>query len=797
MEDFDMPKLQSDNADSQKFEDVKNRCLILLAVDRFSDFLADKSNIINRALASEILVNVFELNPNLTENFFIFEHLLGKDIQSGWEPKQAIFFLLTQILNSQKDTFLHNQKKLRYEKKKSRKKVNHSKNKKNKNLRDHKISKNYLIVSENLGQIASLQNEQETKKKLFKKIKNKKYKNLENLKLLEQDLEFETIFREKQAKFLKGPVINESNLGMILPKVTEVLTQHEEIAETCCEFLLSVLGAPFFTVPESYWLGVQEKLNEALILSEDISYLPKSAFEFLTELLKRGFALNKVLKNHLDEHLNKFMFHDNPEVRGEVYVFVSQLFTKSDSFSSQVLSSDKTKHFFSTFFFYASLSHASFSDLANEKFFPLVSLQLLSQKKSTQVFTNELEEICSILYKMLSSTEAIQAEILEIILSSLDIINLKDLYAKIKCTFKYNLENYTTEADPQKMIYIAYNILRRFEFAELQRVLGLAFNSDSFATSSSPLKTNICVLTLLGMLDLYHKLPGFLTEVDFTKFKNQVVIGSQNKLLGFDFANLLETPKGNLTMAFIQKETEGLESDIKVFFSSHFGTGKILAPSKKTQEMIMKILFFLKENSFHSNLETVFNFFIELENNLRREIQEGASPLVKTNVVLKTMEDSILYPLKKLIDIFSFLLNLVKAIGSIQTQLGLIASSKLPSKSKINSLVKPFLFLLERPLVPCLSKMCSKGLFLFNLVYVNEKKHPNFKIVSSLVKNCMLKGPETNKVCYFFPTPKSDSLSFGKTCSMRPCFLKNKSTTMGFQEVSKKIKAVPYSMRGK
>jgi hypothetical protein len=160
------------------------------------------------------------------------------------------------------------------------------------------------------------------------------------------------------------------------------------------------------------------------------------------------------------------------------------------------------------------------------------------------------------------------------------------------------------------------------------------------------------------------------------------------------------------------------------------------------------------------------------------------------------MEETILLPLKKLIDIFLFLFNLTKAVGSIQTQLLLISSAQLPKKSQINSLVKSFLFLLERPLVPFLSRVCSKGLFLFNLVYQNQPKHPNFKIVASLLKNCMLKVPEISKICYFFPTPETDCLDFGGNCSMGPCFMKTKTSTLGYQEIKQQIKEVPYSMRG-
>lgn len=36
-------------------EDIKQKCLILLSLDRFSDFISDKSNMTNRALAVDIL----------------------------------------------------------------------------------------------------------------------------------------------------------------------------------------------------------------------------------------------------------------------------------------------------------------------------------------------------------------------------------------------------------------------------------------------------------------------------------------------------------------------------------------------------------------------------------------------------------------------------------------------------------------------------------------------------------------------------------------------------------------------
>ena len=161
------------------------------------------------------------------------------------------------------------------------------------------------------------------------------------------------------------------------------------------------------------------------------------------------------------------------------------------------------------------------------------------------------------------------------------------------------------------------------------------------------------------------------------------------------------------------------------------------------------------------------------------------------------MEESILSPLRKLIDIFTFLVNWIRAIGSIETQFELISMTKLPKKSKINSLVRSFIYLLDKPLLPYLSILCSKGIFLFNIVYIKETKHPNFKIVESLLKNSMLKPPDISKICYFFPTPMKDTLTFGKRCSMKPCFLKSKASTLGMQSLKKQIKEIPSLHRSK
>ena len=177
------------------------------------------------------------------------------------------------------------------------------------------------------------------------------------------------------------------------------------------------------------------------------------------------------------------------------------------------------------------------------------------------------------------------------------------------------------------------------------------------------------------------------------------------------------------------------------------------------------------------------------------EIDKKVSPLVKTNVVLTTLEETLLLPLKKLIEIFTFLVNWAKVIGSTETQFSLINSSKLPKKSQINMLIKPCLYLLEKPLLNYLSSFSSKSLFMLNLVYEKEKKHPNSMVVKSLLKRCAFQGPSASKICHFFPTPESDSLQFGEGCCMNACFLKNKSKTLGLKQLKHKIKKMQVSTR--
>lgn len=470
----------------ERCEDVKNRCLILLSVDRFSDFLADKSNIINRALASQVLVNVYELSPNLAENLFIYEHLLNKEIRFGWEPKQAVFFLLTKILEAQTRAYIARERRQKKIAKRGKKKKGKGSLEGVGGVWESQLAKNYQSVGQSLGkasekessEAAGLVNNKSLLKGKSKKRVNKKYKQLENLKLMEKELEFETYLTQKSKKFAKGPVLGAGSLQALLSHIPRVLNEHEEIAEACCELLLEVLKAPYLNIKQRYWQEVQAYLNPVLQDCEDISYLPKSTFEFLSELIAKEVELDSGLVGSLPLHLNKFMFHDNFEVRSEVYRFVFALF--SQSHYSTKISQKQTEALFLTFFFYSALTEVEFASMAGYDDLENVHHLLTSNKKGKKKSSNhgpigaprrnELGEICKILFSMFQSMGQQRKRIFALMLDSLDIICLERLYEKCQCSFKFNAENFVTEADPQKMMLIAFSVLRGVEARELREL---------------------------------------------------------------------------------------------------------------------------------------------------------------------------------------------------------------------------------------------------------------------------------------------------------------------------------------
>lgn len=124
------------------------------------------------------------------------------------------------------------------------------------------------------------------------------------------------------------------------------------------------------------------------------------------------------------------------------------------------------------------------------------------------------------------------------------------------------------------------------------------------------LAQNICVLSLMGLLDIHFKCPAFLTEIDFDRLKSQISTTQAPHLFGFDHSRLLNLTKSTLRMAYIEQQTAHLVSAIEIFVSSHFGKGKILNPSRTSQETIIKLCQSLNSGNLHTSLDSIHDLII-------------------------------------------------------------------------------------------------------------------------------------------------------------------------------------------
>lgn len=82
-------------------EDSVIRSLLILALDRFSDFIGDKSNIIVRDISSQAVADSlnFLKSQELTVKMIkYFKELLGRDIKQGWEPKHGAIYLMYKLI---------------------------------------------------------------------------------------------------------------------------------------------------------------------------------------------------------------------------------------------------------------------------------------------------------------------------------------------------------------------------------------------------------------------------------------------------------------------------------------------------------------------------------------------------------------------------------------------------------------------------------------------------------------------------------------------------------------------------
>ena len=86
---------------------------------------------------------------------------------------------------------------------------------------------------------------------------------------------------------------------------------------------------------------------------------------------------------------------------------------------------------------------------------------------------------------------------------------------------------------------------------------------------------------------------------------------------------------------------------------------------------------------------------------------------------------------------------------------------------------------------------------MLQLVYKNEAKHPNFKIVKTMVKEMSFEAPKDDENTSFFPSPKTDGVFFDENGSLPKGYLRNKKDTMILSSGLGTVRNTPQHLRSK
>jgi SNF2 family DNA or RNA helicase len=581
-------------------EDMKQKCFILLALDRFSDFLADKSNMTNRALGAEILVNLFTNIKNLDRFYFIFEFLFLQNVKNGWEPKQALVF--------------------------------------------------------------------------FSK------------KILEADLAASKTANEE-------PIFSENILKKVSDSVLKIIEEHEEITETCAMFIQTLIRRPLERSTPNYFVSCQEKLIGCLKRTEDISYLPKSVFELFSSLLDSKL-LDICIVDNLEELIKKFLFHENNEVRSEIFVFISQLLDNVKRGETHFKLDDQLLKFFYLAILFYHLIHKK--DIFDNK-----DTSSENQKALQILYKEETDRVLSILTDIMRQIRApeLKDQLVRLLFKVLEEKNFDSAISHINVVFAYNIQR-DFNVDYYGILELLIRLLQIFDASETERI---------FRFLEPELNANTLVY-----------IPFFFSEnsQDFTLSAAEKALEANQSILNVPFFD------ANLMSAI---------SDLELFLVNN--TGDIdLENLPELEKPILDILVLLdRKSDIKDHLVELHNNLIQLSKKLKESIEKKLVSYTKLKLCIE-IEGQLLPKFLKLYDFSKKFILLVKCGAANRCLQDCIAKSTLPDRNKINLLVKPFLDIFSEKCPEFFADMCSKGLFKLVLTYRAEAKHPNFKIVSNLIK---------------------------------------------------------------
>lgn len=234
-------------------EEIKQRCLLLLALDYFSDFLSDRSNMINRGLAAEVLLLSFQHRSNLHDFANYFDFLFNQKPAEHWQSIQALLYFFRQLIEN---AGVERVRVIRA-------------------TQDEVLAREFLFGSGESG----------------------------------------TGTIELPENFKKSLV------GSLL----KVFGQHEEITEMALELLGSILLRQPSLLSADHRSKFAKLTCENLMSIPEISFLALACFEFFRALQVIG-ELPGFVAEELPKFLRKFLFHENPQVRGAIVAFLFEFF---------------------------------------------------------------------------------------------------------------------------------------------------------------------------------------------------------------------------------------------------------------------------------------------------------------------------------------------------------------------------------------------------------------------------------------------------------------------------------------
>jgi SNF2 family DNA or RNA helicase len=579
-------------------EDIKQKCFILLALDRFSDFLADKSNMTNRALGAEILVSLFKNVSNLERFYFIFEFLFLQNVKNGWEPKQAFVFLAKKILETE------------------------------------------------------FQNE------------------------------------------ITFQIFPEIILKKISDSVLKIIEEHEEVTETCAQFLQTLSRRELSILPHGYFKQCQEKLLSTLVRTEDISYLPKSIFELFTVLLETG-KLEETVLPRLEELIRKFLFHENNEVRGEIFTFISSLLNAVKYKHTKFLLDDQLLKFFYLAILFYHLIHKK------EIFESKTTTEAETEIQLKQIHRDETERVLLILTDIMSHLQSFELrdQLIGLLFKILEEKNFDAAISHMNIGFSYNIQKDLT-VDYYGILELLVKMMRVLAPNEVERV----FNS---------LEKQIITNSLIYI-------PFFFAD-------------NCNFILSTTVDKVIDSNHSIFNVPFFDASLSAAIADLELFLVNN--TSDInLEILPLLEKPILDILMLLdKKLDLKDNLVELHNLLIQMSKRLKEAIEKQQVPYTKLKLCIE-IEGQLLPKFWKLYDFAKKFVLLLRCGAASRNLQICLEKNTLPDRNRINGLVKPFLDIFTENLPDFFSNLCASSLFKLVQVYKSEAKHPNFKIVANLIK---------------------------------------------------------------